>query len=77
MRFIRKAKLKRRGQRLFARRKLSSKHLKSFHNPRQFGAQPRSLNCVIVRNGIRQKAFKFLDMVVKSISLFEVHGILS
>ena len=26
--------------------------LQPFHNPRQFGAQPRSLNVVIVRNGI-------------------------
>ena len=40
--------------------------LQPFHNPRQFGAYPRSLNCVIVRNGIRQKAFKFLDVVVKA-----------
>ena len=57
---------KRRGPRLSVRPKLPSKHLQPFHNPHQFSAQPRSLNCVIVRNGIRQKAFKFLDMVVKS-----------
>ena len=40
--------------------------LQPFHNPRQFGAYPRSLNCVIVRNRIRQKAFKFLYVAVKA-----------
>ena len=40
--------------------------LQPLHNTRQFGAQPRGLNCVIVRNGIRQKAFKFLDVAVKA-----------
>ena len=57
---------KRRGVRQSAHRKLSSKHLKPFHNPRQFGAKPRSLGGVIVRDGIRQKAFKFLDVAVKT-----------
>ena len=57
---------KRRGRHPSVRPKRSSKHLKPFHNPRQFGAYPRSLGGIIVRNGIRQKAFKFLDVVVKA-----------
>ena len=57
---------KRRGPRLSVRRKLSYKHLQPFHNPHQFSAYPRSLNCVIVRNSIRQKTFKSLNVAIKS-----------
>ncbi len=51
---------KRRGQRQSVRRKLPSKHLQPFHNPRQFGAKPRSLNGVIVSNGIFKQRVQLL-----------------
>ena len=47
--------------------------LQPFHNPRQFCAKPRSLGVVVVRNGIRQKAFEFLDNAIHLLDSSQRH----